>query len=131
MPIKKVVLIVDSDYNNRLILKDILDFDYKVLQVENGKEALEVLRREKDNISVVLLNITVPVEECYNFLVEKIKDPELVYIPVMVTAEKEDEAIEVEALSRGAAGFLVKPYRQVFIFISLPIFIKLRKTLPL
>lgn len=128
MPIKKVVLIVDSDYNNRLILKDILDFDYKVLQVENGKEALEVLRREKDNISVVLLNITVPVEECYNFLVEKIKDPELVYIPVMVTAEKEDEAIEVEALSRGAAGFLVKPYRPVIILHRLANIIKIRET---
>lgn len=53
MPIQKVVLIVDSDYNNRLILKDILDFDYKVLQVEMEKKHWKYWEG-KDNISVVL-----------------------------------------------------------------------------
>lgn len=128
MPIKKMVLIVDNDYNNRLMLKNILDLDYKVLQAENGTEALKILRKEKDNISAVFLNITAPVTECYNFLAEKMKDSELLYIPVMVTAQEEDEAIEIEALSRGAANFLVKPYKPVIILHRLANIIKIRET---
>ena len=38
------ILIVDDAYINRELLKEILRDDYDVLEVENGKEALEIGR---------------------------------------------------------------------------------------
>lgn len=87
MPIKKMVLVIDDNYMNRLILKNILDAEYRVLQAENGEEALEILKKEKDNISAVLLDTVMPVMDGYAFLSEKLKDEELVHIPVIVTAQ--------------------------------------------
>lgn len=128
MPVMKVVLIVDDNYINRTILDNILGSTYKVLQAENGKEALEILKKEKENISAVLLDIAMPIMDGYTFLSEKMKDPDLVHIPVVVTNQYEDEAAEVEALSRGAADFLVKPYRPAIILHRLANIIKMRES---
>lgn len=128
MPMKKMVLVIDDNYMNRLILKNILDSKYRVLQAENGEEALEILRKEKDNISAVLLDTVMPVMDGYAFLSEKLKDEELVHIPVIVTAQYEDEALEVEALSRGASDFLAKPYRPAIILHRLANIIKIRES---
>lgn len=128
MPMKKMVLVIDDNYMNRLILKNILDSEYRVLQAENGEEALEILRKEKDNISAVLLDTVMPVMDGYAFLSEKLKDEELVHIPVIVTAQYEDEALEVEALSRGASDFLAKPYRPAIILHRLANIIKIRES---
>lgn len=128
MPMKKMVLVIDDNYMNRLILKNILDSEYRVLQAENGEEALEILRKKKDNISAVLLDTVMPVMDGYAFLSEKLKDEELVHIPVIVTAQYEDEALEVEALSRGASDFLAKPYRPAIILHRLANIIKIRES---
>ena len=128
MLVKKIVLIVDDDYMNRMILKNILDSEYKVLQAENGVEALEILKKEKDDISAILLDIVMPVMDGYTFLAEKMKDNELVHIPVIVTTQHEDEATEVEALSKGATDFLAKPYRPAIILHRLANIIKIRES---
>lgn len=128
MPIRKLVLVVDDNYMNRMILDNILCSTYSVLQAENGKEALEILKKEKENISAVLLDIVMPIMNGYTFLSEKMKDPDLIHIPVIVTTQYEDEATEVEALSRGAADFLVKPYRPTIILHRLANIIKMRES---
>ena len=42
------------------MLRDILEVDYDVLEAENGKAALDILYREREKISAVLLDLVMP-----------------------------------------------------------------------
>ncbi len=50
------------------MLRGILEPQYKVLEAQNGLEALKVLGDQKDNVSLILLDIVMPVMDGYTFL---------------------------------------------------------------
>ena len=58
---QKIILVVEDNEINRAMLCAILEPEYKVLEAENGLEALKVLNDQKDNISLILLDIVMPV----------------------------------------------------------------------
>jgi len=65
------ILIIDDVSSNLLLLQSILEADgYQVIPVDNGKEALEVLK-ESDNIRLILLDIMMPDLNGYEFLDRK------------------------------------------------------------
>ena len=57
---KNQILIIDDSEMNRDLLRDILEADYDVLEAENGKAALDILYREREKISAVLLDLVMP-----------------------------------------------------------------------
>nr|WP_249328442.1 response regulator [Wansuia hejianensis] len=81
---KKEILIVEDNAINRMILSELLSSEYKVLEAENGQEALQVLEKHRDEVSLILLDITMPVMDGYTFLSIAKKDPSLASIPVIV-----------------------------------------------
>ena len=107
----KKILVVEDNELNREILKGILSSDYEVLEAENGQDALSVLQTQKDGISLILLDIVMPVMDGYAFLSRIKADAAYSLIPVVVTTQSSREEDEVEALSHGATDFVSKPYR--------------------
>ncbi len=104
----KFVLIVDDEDVNREMLGMILGSAYEVLYASNGEEALDKIRAFSDILSLILLDIMMPVKDGYQVLEEINLDPSLKKIPVIVlTSEKE---AEIRSLKLGAADFLTKPY---------------------
>lgn len=81
-----------------------------MLAAENGQTALDLLREHGGEISLILLDIVMPVMDGYTFLSIIKKDPDYSAIPVIVTTQQDAEADEVSALSYGATDFVVKPY---------------------
>ncbi|MDO4545310.1 MAG: response regulator, partial [Bacillota bacterium] len=57
MFIRRKVLIVEDNALNRNLLSQILAPEYDVLEAENGQEALDVLERHSEEISLILLDI--------------------------------------------------------------------------
>ncbi len=105
---KRRVLIVDDEEINRLILQNILEPDYDVVLASNGKEALDVVKEEGNRISLILLDLLMPVMDGYEFFDNLKKDEKHSQIPVIVlTSEKEEE---LKSLSIGVADFIPKPY---------------------
>ncbi|MEG1755708.1 MAG: EAL domain-containing protein [Clostridia bacterium] len=125
---KRRILIVDDSAVNRKILCRILNDEYETLQAENGREALDILERERDNVSLILLDIVMPVMDGHDFLENYKRDPNICNIPVIVTTQKDGENDEVMALSCGAADFLAKPYKQQIIKHRVANIISLRET---
>jgi len=125
---KRKLLITDDSITNRRILFKILSEDYEVISAENGKVALEVMQREQETISALILDLVMPVMDGYEVLAEMEKDEKLSKIPVIVTTQEEGEETEVKALSLGAADFLIKPYKPSIIKHRLANIIKLRET---
>ncbi|WMI79831.1 EAL domain-containing protein [Anaerotignum sp. MB30-C6] len=110
MPLTKNILIVDDNKKNRQVLSKILCSQYNIIEAENGKEALEILNHHYKSISVILLDIVMPVMNGYELLAELRSDAFLSNIPVIVTSGNEEIDIEVNALSLGAHDFIQKPY---------------------
>ena len=107
----KTILIVDDNLINRKILIKILSGEYRVLEAGNGEEALAILRQNYDAISLVLLDIMMPVMDGYDVLREMQRDENLSQIPVIVASGQGGEEMEVKALSLGASDYILKPYK--------------------
>lgn len=102
------VLIVDDQELNRDILGVILEEDYELLYAANGREAISAMRERPKDVSIVLLDLMMPVMNGFEVLETMRDDPELRRIPVIVlTAEK---TAELRALQLGAADFITKPF---------------------
>jgi len=106
---KPLVLIVEDQKINREILKGILNKDYRTLEAENGKVALQLLEKN-DDISVILLDIVMPVMDGFTFLRE-IKEAGYDDIPVVAVTGSLEEGTEQEVLNLGARDFVTKPYQ--------------------
>ena len=125
---KEKVLVVEDNMLNRELLCGILATEYEVLEAENGQKALEIARRYKEGISIILLDIVMPVMDGYTFLSIVKADAELSSIPVIVATQSDGESDEVAALSHGATDFVAKPYKPQVILHRVASIINLRET---
>ncbi len=104
----KLVLVVDDQEINRDSLGIILEDDYEILYAENGKEAVEQMRGHANELSLVLLDLMMPVMNGFEVMEIVREDEQLKHIPIIVlTAEK---SAELRALQMGAADFITKPF---------------------
>ena len=104
----QLVLVVDDQEINRDALGVILEDDYEVIYAENGKEALKLMREHMNDLSIVLLDLMMPVMSGFDVLETVREDDQLKRIPIIVlTAEKK---AELQALQMGAADFITKPF---------------------
>ena len=105
---ERTILIVDDEAINRELLGNIIQSEYKVIYASDGKEALEKIHSEGNTISLVLLDLLMPVMNG-NEVLKTMNDEGIINeIPVIVlTSEKSSE---IESLKLGAADFLTKPY---------------------
>ena len=108
LEIKKTVLIVEDDEINGDILASILEDHFYILRAFNGKECLNILKKDNTIIDMVLLDIFMPVMNGYQVLHKRQHDPALKKIPfIVMTAEP---AIEEECFHLGVNDFIKKPY---------------------
>ncbi|MBQ9906110.1 MAG: EAL domain-containing protein [Oscillospiraceae bacterium] len=104
----RTILIVDDECIEREMLGAMLEDAYAVIYAENGAVALNTIRKEKQTLSLVILDLHMPELDGYSLLKIIRADSELRRIPVIVlTSEKE---AEVSVLQLGAADFITKPY---------------------
>ncbi|ENY90777.1 diguanylate cyclase (GGDEF) domain-containing protein [Hungatella hathewayi 12489931] len=128
MLLQKKILIVEDNEINRFTLRVILSPEYTVLEAEDGEQALAMLEEYGEDISLILLDIIMPVMDGYTFLKHLTEDTRISSIPVIVTTSNDSEAEEVAALGRGATDFISKPYRSQVILHRVASIIKLRET---
>lgn len=107
---RRKVLIVEDNEINRDLLISILENEYTVLTAENGEVGLQVLSNNYRDLSVVLLDVTMPVCDGYEFLRRRQKNPLLSEVPVIVTTSSNTVEDEVKCLDMGASDFITKPY---------------------
>nr|MCR5370425.1 EAL domain-containing protein [Clostridium sp.] len=113
---KRRILIVDDEFVNREILNAMLCEEYEVLFACNGAEAIKTMRENSLTLSLVLLDILMPVMTGTEVLKAVRDDPELNRIPIIVITSEQDT--EVESLKLGAIDFLPKPYPAVDVVLA-------------
>lgn len=107
---RRQLLIVDDDPISRAILGHLIGETYDIAYAENGKAALAWLERAKHTVSLVLLDLMMPVMDGHETL-RRMKESEILrQIPVIVLTSEGDA--EAETLHSGATDFITKPYRE-------------------
>ncbi|MDA8083709.1 MAG: response regulator [Nitrospiraceae bacterium] len=105
------ILVVDDDWNNRLLLEIILkEYGYEVLNAANGMEALKLAMQNPPDMLVS--DILMPVMDGFALCKHCKADARLKDIPfVFYTAAYTDQKDEQFAYSLGAERFILKPQR--------------------
>ena len=107
---KRLILIADDEFINRELLRAVLEDSYELIFASDGKEALELVREYKDTLSLILLDLMMPVMSGIDMLKQAKADPSIAHIPVIVISADQDS--EIECLTIGATDFIPKPYPQ-------------------
>ncbi|MDD2980229.1 MAG: response regulator [Hespellia sp.] len=106
MDTKLTMLIVDDIEANRATMAEAFSDEYRILYAENGKEAIDVIQKHGKDISIILLDMIMPVMNGMEVL-RWIKNS--VYSATPVIALTADESYQLEALENGAVDFIPKP----------------------
>lgn len=104
----KNILLVDD---NPKYLNDALPFyGYNVNSVTDGVQALRYLKKNAENVDLILLDVMMPNMNGWDTLKAIREDNKTKYTPViMITAVNEDQKM-VSGLKSGADDYIIKPF---------------------
>ncbi|MDE5764453.1 MAG: response regulator [Ruminococcus sp.] len=104
------VLIVDDSETNRDILSEILGDEYDIIEAVNGAEAIAVLQKESVNISLVLLDIVMPVMDGYEVLSVMNDKHWINDVPVIMISSDNSISSMRRAYELGITEFISRPF---------------------
>ena len=106
---KEKILVVDDTRLNREFLKGILEDEYEVIQAQNGKEALLILKQQYQEIVLVILDLVISDVDGFAVLEVMRRYKWLDVTPVIVMSGQNSSETERKSLAMGASDFLRKP----------------------
>jgi diguanylate cyclase (GGDEF)-like protein len=107
---KKKILIVEDNEMNREILSELLREEFEIFTAENGEEGLEILCSRYRELSLVILDVFMPVCDGFEFLRRRMGNEEAESVPVIVATGSDRNEDEILSLKLGASDFITKPY---------------------
>lgn len=109
---KSTILIVDDSQLNRLVLYELLNDQYNVIEATNGVDALNIIKEQDTRIDLVLLDIIMPGVDGYEVLEEMNRLHFIDYIPViMISSEGASSAVE-RAYELGTTDYITRPFEK-------------------
>jgi DNA-binding NtrC family response regulator len=102
----RTILVVDDERAARFALRRVLEKEHRVVEAETGEQALEALERERADL--VVLDLNMPGMGGLAAL-EKMREHKDAP-PVIVLTAHGSERVAVDAMKKGAADYLPKPY---------------------
>ncbi len=108
--IKQQVLIVDDAILNRELLSEMLGNDFRILEASNGVECVEKLKEYGTGISIVLLDMVMPVMDGYEVLDYMNKNHWIDDIPVIVISGEDSESYVRKAYEMGVSDYISRPF---------------------
>ena len=95
------MLIAEDEMFQRLALMDYMDLcDYETISVENGRLALEELRKPENDFDLVLLDLQMPEMNGFELLSLMQEDDKLRLIPVVVMSANESQSTVSQCLCK-------------------------------
>ena len=108
MASQSILVVEDEPDIRKLVQYNLAQERFKVLEAEDGEQALKILQREKPNL--VILDLMLPglsgLELC-----KLLRDrPQTAQLPILMLTAKAGEADKVVGLEMGADDYLAKPF---------------------
>lgn len=106
---RRTILVADDQVENLLILEEVLEAEYDVRAVTDGRQVLDYLG-SGSHADMVLLDVVMPVMDGFEACRRLKSDARTWDIPVMFLTSLESAADEAHGLSLGAEDFIHKPF---------------------
>lgn len=106
----RTILIIDDDKIQRRMLSGILKSKYTTMEAENGQKGLEIATSYFKDISLILLDLSMPIMDGFSFLEEASKNVIFNEIPILVLTSDDQVTSLYKALELGANDILPKPF---------------------
>lgn len=107
---KPSVLIVDDSEMNRIILNEMLKDEYRVLEADNGRTALDLVDRYGDELSLVLLDTIMPGMNGFEVLGELSRRTVADSLPVIMISSEDSDDVVLRAYELGASDYINRPF---------------------
>ena len=107
---KQQILIVDDSDINREILSAMLCGEYRILEAVNGSECLEILQQQGTGISLVLLDIVMPVMDGFEVLSHMNRNHWIDDIPVILISGEDADPVIRRAYEMGVSDYINRPF---------------------
>ena len=107
---KQQILIVDDSDINREILSAMLCGEYRILEAVNGSECLEILQQQGTGISLVLLDIVMPVMDGFEVLSRMNRNHWIDDIPVILISGEDADPVIRRAYEMGVSDYINRPF---------------------
>ena len=108
---KPAILIAEDEEINRAILREILKDKYRILEAENGHQAVFCIQAEEADIALIILDIHMPKLDGFGVM-DYLKESGLnEKIPVIVTTSDKSADVLIQAKKSRAVDIVYKPFR--------------------
>lgn len=108
----KAVVVDDSKAMRMILARHLKELGYEVCEAGDGREALQVIEREKNGLNLILADWNMPEMNGFDLLKRLRQDPDLASVAiVMVTTETEVDRVAA-ALEAGANEYIMKPFNK-------------------
>jgi CheY-like chemotaxis protein len=105
-----VLIVDDEDFVTLLAQRVLTDEGYRVITARDGFQAIDIYRKLKDQIALIILDFTMPVMDGADVFEELLQiNPK---VPVVLSSGFAEQDRLRAMLSRGLRGFIPKPYTQ-------------------
>ena len=114
--IRQLILIVDDSELNRALLSEMLKDDFRILEASNGRECLDALEQYGMGISLVLLDINMPVMDGFEVLVQMNRNHWIEDIPVVMISSDDTASNIKQAYDMGVYDYIRRPFDAQVVF---------------
>ena len=117
------VLVVDDEFRIRRLISEFLVREgYKVLEAEDGEQALDIIFNNKKNkVDLIVLDVMMPKYDGWTVL-ERVRENSKV--PVIMLTAKSDEQDQLRGFKLGADDYVTKPFSPSVLMARINKFIK-------
>jgi CheY-like chemotaxis protein len=109
-PRELVMIVDDEDFVTMLAQRVLADDGYRVVTARDGFQAIELYRKLRDQISLIILDFTMPVMDGSDVFNELLQINPQVSV-VLSSGFAEQDRLRA-MLAKGMRGFIPKPYTQ-------------------
>ena len=88
-----------------------LQLDHKIIEANNGEEALQILEKKDELPDIILLDLNMPKINGIEFLNILKSDDVLRYIPTIILTTSQNQKDLLECYKIGIAGYVLKPLK--------------------
>lgn len=88
-----------------------LKLDHKIIEANNGEEALTILNKKDELPDIILLDLNMPKINGIEFLNILKSDDVLRYIPTIILTTSQNQKDLLECYKIGIAGYVLKPLK--------------------
>ncbi len=107
---RKKLLVVDDIQLNRMILKELFNERYEVIEAANGEMALGLISLFGKEIAIVLLDIVMPVMDGFAVLQKMNVSGIINTLPVILITGENDDEKALKGYELGVADLINKPF---------------------